>query len=85
MVPFLAIYLKDLTFMNDGNKSKIEGMINFAKLRMMGQRVMDLVELNRYSYTFAENAIIMNYLRRPMVEFDLAKLKESSLQCEPKE
>ncbi|KNE63944.1 hypothetical protein AMAG_19095 [Allomyces macrogynus ATCC 38327] len=32
IVPFLPMYLKDLTFLNDGNPAKVRGLVNFDKL-----------------------------------------------------
>ncbi|KAJ3089202.1 hypothetical protein HK102_006959 [Quaeritorhiza haematococci] len=82
IVPFLPIYLKDLTFMNDGNQSTIRNMINFDKLRMMGNRVRDITALAAVEYQFQPNPAIQNYLAKPPTEKDLAKLKEMSIECE---
>jgi len=85
IVPFLPIYLKDLTFMNDGNDSKVNGMINFDKLRMMTKRVKDISKLVDYEYKKIEtNIILQNYISHLMVQ-DLKKLKEKSLECEPRD
>ncbi|KAJ3120594.1 hypothetical protein HK098_004463 [Nowakowskiella sp. JEL0407] len=85
IVPFLrmmTIYLKDLTFMNDGNESKINGMINFDKLRMMANRVRDISSLASIEYKFDQNPPILNYLAKPPVEKSMTKLKQLSLECE---
>ncbi|KND00621.1 uncharacterized protein SPPG_03749 [Spizellomyces punctatus DAOM BR117] len=85
IVPFLPIYLKDLTFMNDGNESKIgteRQMINFDKLRMMGNRVKDISGLARVEYSFEPKPAIQNFLAKPPVEKSMTKLKEMSLECE---
>ena len=82
---FVAIYLKDLTFFNDGNASKISNMINFEKLRMMADRVKGVNLLVGKQYKFDLNPVIMNYVTRPPVEKSMTKLKEQSLLCEPAE
>ncbi|KAJ3221580.1 hypothetical protein HK099_003367 [Clydaea vesicula] len=83
IVPFLPIYLKDLTFMNDGNQSKVREMINFDKLRMMSNRVKDITGLvARGSYKFELKSAIQNYISKPHVEKDVKKLKEMSKLCE---
>ncbi|KAJ3247514.1 hypothetical protein HDU78_003927 [Chytriomyces hyalinus] len=82
IVPFLPIYLKDLTFMNDGNAKMVEGMINFEKLRMMGNRVNDIVSLVAVEYKGVAQPHIQNYIAKPPVEKGMAKLKEWSLECE---
>ncbi|KAJ3012441.1 UNVERIFIED_CONTAM: Rap guanine nucleotide exchange factor 2 [Siphonaria sp. JEL0065] len=85
IVPFLPIYLKDLTFMNDGNAKIVEGMINFEKLRMMGNRVKDIVSLVAVEYKGEVLPHIQNYIAKPPVEKNMAKLKEMSLECEKAE
>eukprot|EP00158_Paraphelidium_tribonemae_P009026 Partr_v1_DN28751_c1_g1_i4_m63180 putative Son of sevenless homolog len=85
ILPFLPIYLKDLTFMNDGNPSKFKNMVNFDKLRMMANRVKDITDLSKTPYEFKPIPPVQNYLHKPHVEMNLAKLKEESLKCEAKE
>lgn len=82
IIPFLPIYLKDLTFINDGNQSKVENMINFDKLRMMSNRVHDLTNLIDKEYDFEENPVIQNYLAKPPKVDDDKELKQMSLECE---
>ncbi|KAJ3068903.1 Rap guanine nucleotide exchange factor 2 [Podochytrium sp. JEL0797] len=82
IVPFLPIYLKDLTFMNDGNPKLVDGLINFDKLRMMGSRVKDIVSLAEVDFAFPVKPAIQNFIAMPPVETSLAKLKEMSLICE---
>jgi len=85
IVPFLPIYIKDLTFMNDGNESKIDGMINFDKLRMMANRVKDISKLVDYEYeNINVDSELQNYISHPMVEGD-ALLMEKSLKLEPRD
>ncbi|KAJ3064993.1 Rap guanine nucleotide exchange factor 2 [Podochytrium sp. JEL0797] len=85
IVPFLPIYLKDLTFMNDGNAKIVEGMINFEKLRMMGNRVQDIISLVAVDYKYEAKPHIQNYIAKPPIEKNMPKLKEMSLECEKSE
>ena len=39
MIPFFPVVKKDLTFICLGNDSKIEGLINFEKLRMLAKEI----------------------------------------------
>ncbi|KAJ3408579.1 hypothetical protein HDV05_004940 [Chytridiales sp. JEL 0842] len=82
IVPFLPIYLKDLTFMNDGNASKVHGMVNFDKLRMMANRVKDIASLAGIEYKYEAKPAVQNYIAKPPVEKNMAKLKEMSAECE---
>ncbi|KAJ3362101.1 hypothetical protein GGF32_006555 [Allomyces javanicus] len=83
IVPFLPMYLKDLTFLNDGNPAKVRGLVNFDKLRMMSRRVREIVMSRGTRYDIATMAQIQNYLKKPPTERDVAKLKEHSLELEP--
>ncbi|KAH6586466.1 hypothetical protein BASA50_000421 [Batrachochytrium salamandrivorans] len=82
MVPFLPIYLKDLTFINDGNQSKISGMINVEKLRMMSSRVLEITSISRSAYSLESKPAILNYLEKPPVERNIAKLKDLATEIE---
>ena len=44
-IPFYPVVKKDLTFINLGNDSKIEGLINFEKLRMIAKEVRALTNM----------------------------------------
>jgi hypothetical protein len=68
--------------MNDGNQSKVHGMVNFDKLRMMGCRVKDITSLAGTEYKFEVKPAIQNYIAKPPIEKNMAKLKEMSIECE---
>ena len=38
-IPFFPVVKKDLTFIHLGNDSKVDGLVNFEKLRMMAREV----------------------------------------------
>ncbi|KAL7749253.1 hypothetical protein RI367_005405 [Sorochytrium milnesiophthora] len=83
IVPFLPIYLKDLTFLNDGNESRVHGLINFDKLAMMSDRVKEITQARKSRYSVTVDRVLQNYLKKPPTERDLRKLKEMSLELEP--
>ena len=68
--------------MNDGNQSKVRGMINFDKLRMMSARVNDITALVGTPYSFETKVLVQNYLTKPPIEKSITKLKEMSRECE---
>jgi RasGEF domain len=82
ILPFLPIYMKDLTFMNDGNPSLFKNMINFDKLRMMATRVKDVTSLALTPPQFEKVPAIQNYLHKPKIEQNVQKLKEESVALE---
>ncbi|TPX32440.1 hypothetical protein SmJEL517_g04435 [Synchytrium microbalum] len=83
IVPFLPIYFKDLTFINDGNAKMVKNLVNFDKCRMLAKRVYDLADLTATPFPYEKDPPILNYLARPHIEKSIVKLKELSLECEP--
>jgi len=51
-IPFYPIVKKDLTFINLGNHSKVDGLINFEKLRMIAKEVRTLTNMCSSPYGF---------------------------------
>ena len=45
LIPIYPMVSKDLTFVDLGNKSKIEGLINFEKLRMITKEIRGLMNM----------------------------------------
>ena len=41
-VPFFPLVMKDLSCLHLGNETKIDGLINFEKLRMLSHEMMEL-------------------------------------------
>lgn len=37
VVPFMPLLLKDMTFAHEGNKTSLDGLVNFEKMHMMAQ------------------------------------------------
>lgn len=38
-VPFFPLLMKDVAFMHEGNKSRVDGLVNFEKLRMLAREI----------------------------------------------
>lgn len=47
LIPFYPVVKKDLTFIHLGNDSRIDGLINFEKLRMISKEVRNLMDMCR--------------------------------------
>ncbi|KAJ3328878.1 hypothetical protein HDU93_001239, partial [Gonapodya sp. JEL0774] len=82
-IPFLAIFFKDLTFLNDGNKSYVQDLINFEKLRMMAARVQQVQQLCLVQYPFVPVTEVQNYIACPPMISDEKKLLRMSAAIEP--
>lgn len=42
VVPFFPLVMKDLAFLHEGNKSTLDGLVNFEKLRMLSTELRKL-------------------------------------------
>ncbi|XP_072929869.1 rap guanine nucleotide exchange factor 2 [Epargyreus clarus] len=52
VIPFYPVVRKDLTFIHLGNDTKVEGMVNFEKLRMIAKEVRTLTNMCSSPYDF---------------------------------
>ncbi|XP_061196499.1 rap guanine nucleotide exchange factor 6-like isoform X9 [Saccostrea echinata] len=50
MLPLFPIAMKDLTFLKDGNDTKVDGLINFEKFRMIAKEVRNLCNMCSAKY-----------------------------------
>jgi hypothetical protein len=86
-IPYLGLYLTDLTFIEDGNADFVDGddghpHINFAKCQMVGKAILEVMTFQKKAYTVQEEvADLFSYfsLINPPTDNDLFS---KSLQCE---
>jgi son of sevenless-like protein len=68
-VPFLAMALKDLTFIEDGNPDSLEnGGINFYKWRKLSEVVHNIMQYRDIPYSVQPSDDVTNYLSKGIVE-----------------
>jgi hypothetical protein len=78
-----AIYLKDLTFIEDGNKNFLPNdMVNFEKMSMLSKVFSEVAELQKKSYHFIAVPQIRDWLLRVNVTKDDKQLYTLAAQCE---
>jgi len=82
LIPYLGIYLTDLTFIEEGNQDYIEGkLINFKKREMTFNVISEMQQYQQEPYKFEVNDPLIAYLAElPIVESD-----QKSLEREHKE
>jgi len=82
-LPYLGVYLSDLTFMEDGNPDKVDGLINFAKRRLMHGTIEEVQQYQVTPYNISKMEPAYTYL----VELPILSEKdlyELSLAREPR-
>lgn len=50
-IPYVGGHLSDLTFIEDGNKSEVDGLINVKKFNMMAKQIRLMDQLQKRKYT----------------------------------
>jgi len=83
VVPFLAVHTRDIQFIEDGNKTQINGLVNFGKQIMLGCTISEIIYQQGFNYDFKVNSIIQNFLHN-LVQLSESHLYKCSLLCEPK-
>eukprot|EP01114_Cavostelium_apophysatum_P012167 TRINITY_DN269_c0_g2_i3.p1 TRINITY_DN269_c0_g2~~TRINITY_DN269_c0_g2_i3.p1 ORF type:complete len:1067 (+),score=282.01 TRINITY_DN269_c0_g2_i3:478-3201(+) len=83
IIPFLGVYLTDLTFINDGNPDKIKNLINFRKRELESDVILEIQLYQQLTHNFAVDQKLMNLLNNlPFNDKD--KLYQLSLVREPR-
>ncbi len=63
-IPYLAVHLSDLTFLEDGNPNFVDDLINMQKRHLIGKQIGPLEKLQGRPYTnFQSDPILAAYLR----------------------
>lgn len=87
-IPFLGIYLQDLTFIEDGNPDylrKSNNLINFAKRQKVAEVIRELKQFQSFAYNFHTLQELQDFIQAQLnCEHDVEKLYERSLQLEPR-
>ncbi|KAI8391076.1 ras guanine nucleotide exchange factor domain-containing protein [Radiomyces spectabilis] len=88
-IPFLGIYLQDLTFIEDGNPDylkKSSNLINFAKQRKSAEVIREIKQFQSPPYTFQVIPELQDFIKSHLENsHDVETLYERSLQLEPRE
>lgn len=84
-VPYVGLYLSDLTFIQDGIPSQTkDGMINWKKIMKINAIMKKIKQIQLYEYNFKLDSNVMRFLLEETVKVDEKTLYEISLSIEPK-
>ena len=88
-IPFLGIYLQDLTFIEDGNAdliNKSTRLINFSKRQKAAEVIREINQFQSAPYNLAPVPELQSFIKQHLESSrDLDNLYERSLQLEPRE
>ncbi|KGO39984.1 Guanine-nucleotide dissociation stimulator CDC25 [Penicillium expansum] len=85
-VPFLGLFLKDLTFIEDGNAAMTpEGLINFHKYTMLASTIHEIQRLKEAPYSLRPVPELQEYLATQLQSaVDLHDMWDKSCGLEPR-
>jgi son of sevenless-like protein len=88
-VPFLGVYLTDLTFIEDGNSDRLktdERLINFSKRQMTADKIQEIMIYQSTPYNLTPVASIQKFIEENLIESRRdEELFDQSLRLEPRE
>lgn len=83
MIPFQALNLKELTFIEE-NVDRLENdWINFEKMALLAKVTVTIAHLQKVAYKFNEVEVVMRYLKQPPIVLGEKELIQRSRMCEP--
>ena len=83
LVPYIGVYLTDLTFINDGNPNNVEGLINFRKRELIYRVIEEFQQYQQVSYNLTLDNQLLSLVARTTGKTE-DELFALSLELEPK-
>eukprot|EP00002_Diphylleia_rotans_P034055 TRINITY_DN7290_c0_g1_i4.p1 TRINITY_DN7290_c0_g1~~TRINITY_DN7290_c0_g1_i4.p1 ORF type:complete len:1286 (+),score=228.71 TRINITY_DN7290_c0_g1_i4:63-3920(+) len=80
-IPFLGVYLSDLTFIEDGNKDSIDGLVNFRKRELLFNVIREISSYQQEGYQLKQEPILYHLMIHPPsnpdhIWYDLSLIRE---------
>eukprot|EP01119_Soliformovum_irregulare_P008825 TRINITY_DN2193_c0_g2_i2.p1 TRINITY_DN2193_c0_g2~~TRINITY_DN2193_c0_g2_i2.p1 ORF type:complete len:644 (-),score=150.43 TRINITY_DN2193_c0_g2_i2:49-1794(-) len=82
MVPYMGLFLKDLTNIDENDTITSVGAVNFFKMRKVAQVVSTIQRTQQSIFNFQQNLKITSFISFEVPSCDENDLWEMSLQCE---
>ncbi|KAJ6238613.1 ras guanine nucleotide exchange factor i-related [Anaeramoeba flamelloides] len=83
-IPYLGVYLTDLTFISDGSPDTIDGLINFSKRKLLFNVIKKIKKFQSVSYNFIEIYQITKLLKKRLSTATEKSLYLISVKHEPR-
>lgn len=62
-LPYIGMYLRDITFIEDGNDDKVGDLVNYEKIQMLAKLYKEVLYLQKGRYPFVEDDL-QNYFKK---------------------
>jgi len=83
-IPYLGVFLSDLTFIEEGNPDTLSGQINYSKRQMMYKVIAEIQQYQKSGYNLQRVSQIANLFRKVPKQSE-EELFALSLEYEPKD
>jgi hypothetical protein len=87
LVPYMALFLRDLTFVHDGNPDTLaesKNIYNWEKMELLGCQINSFVSLRRIPYTGLSADKRAQTALQQLTSMDEETLMKKSEECEPR-
>lgn len=84
-LPYIGIYLTDLTFIEDGNSDELNGKVNFIKRKKLAGVISDIKIYQQTPYKFEYDEQAQHYLKHLSSPYSKDGMYSRSLELEPRE
>jgi len=83
-IPYIGVYLMDLTFTDEGNPDKIGNLINFNKRNLVGKIISEIDMYRREKYVELKKTSVAQFIEQ-LPRLSEKELYQRSLECEPRD
>jgi son of sevenless-like protein len=83
-IPYIGVFLTDLTFIEDGNPDVLKGKLNFIKRRKLAMLIRDLQTYQQTPYAIAPVSEVQVKLKNSTTDTTEEELYKQSLILEPR-
>eukprot|EP01105_Mastigella_eilhardi_P008336 TRINITY_DN2028_c0_g1_i2.p1 TRINITY_DN2028_c0_g1~~TRINITY_DN2028_c0_g1_i2.p1 ORF type:complete len:1497 (+),score=442.67 TRINITY_DN2028_c0_g1_i2:24-4493(+) len=84
-IPYPGLYQTDMTFIEDGNKTFVDDLVNFAKCRLLATVILEIQQYQQAPYNIEPHPIIREWLMHLGLEVSEDTAFKQSLIIEPRE
>eukprot|EP01097_Dermamoeba_algensis_P010637 TRINITY_DN7938_c0_g1_i1.p1 TRINITY_DN7938_c0_g1~~TRINITY_DN7938_c0_g1_i1.p1 ORF type:complete len:149 (+),score=34.21 TRINITY_DN7938_c0_g1_i1:91-537(+) len=84
VIPYLGVYLTDLTFIDDGNPDKVNNLINFKKRELTHRLLQEIQLYQQTGFDFPPIEPLNTFLAECPTSMTEAELYDLSLILEPR-
>ncbi|KAJ5072072.1 guanine nucleotide exchange factor [Anaeramoeba ignava] len=85
LIPYIGVFLTDLTFIEEGNPDQINGLINFSKQIKLSRVISKIQSFQQKSYNLIPVESLQNYFMNAVCPLSEHQLYQLSLENEPRE